>query len=53
MWNKGCTKIYEVYPEKALTTAYQAEIGRRLAEIITCPHPIFVDLRQVVVSIYK
>jgi len=45
MWDKGWTKIYEVYPERDLTTGYQAEIGRRLAEIIACLHPIYVDLQ--------
>ena len=48
MWDKGWTKIYEVYPERELTAGYQMEIGRRLAEIITCLHPIYVNLRQAI-----
>lgn len=46
MWDKGWTKVYEVYPEKELTPAFQEEIGRRLAAIICCLQPIFVDLRR-------
>ena len=53
MWDKGWTKIYEVYPDGALTEAYQAEIGRRLAQIITCLHPIYVDLRNIVARSYR
>ncbi|MEW5987066.1 MAG: hypothetical protein AB1791_10570 [Chloroflexota bacterium] len=40
MWDKGWTKVYEVYPEKELTADYQAEVGGRLAQIITCLQPI-------------
>jgi hypothetical protein len=46
MWDKGWAKVYEVYPEGDLTPAFQEEIGRRLAAIICCLQPIFVDLRQ-------
>lgn len=46
MWDKGWTKIYEVVPLEAFTQAHQTQIGQRLAEVITCLHPIFVDLRQ-------
>lgn len=53
MWDKGWTKIYEVYPEKELTPAYQADVGRRLAQIITCLHPIYVDLRGAVARSYR
>ncbi|GAB4272862.1 MAG: hypothetical protein Kow0080_19720 [Candidatus Promineifilaceae bacterium] len=53
MWDKGWTKIYELYPEGALTAVYQAAIGKRLAEIITCIHPIFVDLRREAARIYR
>lgn len=45
MWDRGWTKIYEVVPAEPLTTAYQAKIGHRLAEIMICLHPIYVDLR--------
>ncbi|MCP4429079.1 MAG: hypothetical protein GY803_31725 [Chloroflexi bacterium] len=53
MWDRGWTKIYEVYPDADLTTEYQLEIGRRLAEIITCLHPIYVDLRGAVARVYR
>jgi hypothetical protein len=53
MWDRGWTKIYEVVPEADLTTAYQAEIGRRLAEIITCLHPIYVELRNSAAAVYR
>ena len=53
MWDRGLTKIYEVHPEGTLTPAYQAEIGRRLAKIITCLHPVYVDLRGAVTRSYR
>ena len=53
MWDRGWTKIYEVVEERPLTTTYQLEIGQRLAEIITCIHPIFVELRDTVRSIHR
>lgn len=53
MWDRGWTKIYEVVPEAELTTAYQAQIGRRLAEIIICLHPIYADLRNQAAQIYR
>jgi hypothetical protein len=53
MWDKGWTKIYEVYPDGELTEAYQSQVGARLAAIITCLHPIFVDLRGAVARSYR
>lgn len=53
MWDKGWAKVYEVYPEDQLSEAYQAEVGRRLAAIISCLHPIFVDLRRDVARVYR
>jgi hypothetical protein len=53
MWDKGWTKIYEVYPDGELTPDYQSEVGRRLAEIIVCLHPIYVDLRGQVARVYR
>ena len=53
MWDKGWTKIYEVYPDGDLTPAYQAEIGRRVAQIITCLHPVYVELRNTVARSYR
>lgn len=46
MWDRGWTKIYEVYPAGDMTEAYQAEVGQRLAQIILCLQPIFIALRQ-------
>jgi hypothetical protein len=46
MWDKGWTKVYEVYPEQELTPGFQDEIGHRLAAMICCLQPILVDLRQ-------
>ena len=46
MWDRGWTKVYEVYPAQPLTEAYQARVGQRLAQIITCLQPIFELLRQ-------
>ena len=53
MWDRGWTKIYEVVPAETLTDAYQHKLGRRLAEIIICLHPIFVDLRGAVAQVYR
>ena len=46
MWDKGWAKVYEVYPNAPLTTAYQVALGRRFAQVITCLHPFLVDLRR-------
>lgn len=53
MWDKGWTKIYEVYPEENLTEAYQKAVAGRLAQIITCLHPIFVELRNDVRKVHR
>ena len=45
MWDKGWTKVYEVVPLEAFSTEHQVQIGQRLADVITCLHPIFVELR--------
>lgn len=52
MWDKGWTKIYEVYPNGALTEAYQVALATRLADFIICLHPIYVDLRSEATKIY-
>ena len=46
MWDRGWTKVYEVYPAESLTQAHQVLVGQRLAQIITCLQPIFELLRQ-------
>lgn len=51
MWDRGWTKIYEVYPEGELTLNYQQLVGQRLAEFITCLHPIYVTLRNDVARV--
>jgi hypothetical protein len=53
MWDRGWSKIYEVYPEGELTLAYQQEMGQRLAAIITCLHPIYVMLRDDVARVHR
>lgn len=53
MWDRGWTKIYEVYPDAPLTEAYRDNIAERLAQIIICLHPIFVELRRDVMQIYR
>jgi hypothetical protein len=44
MWDRGWTKIYDMYPDEPLTTEYQAAVAQRLADMITCLQPIFVGL---------
>lgn len=53
MWDKGWTKIYEVYPAGELNETYQVALATRLVEIIVCLHPIYVDLRNDVAEIYR
>lgn len=53
MWDRGWTKIYEVVPPEVLTEEFQQQVGQRLAEIITCLHPFYVDLRGAVRQIYR
>ena len=53
MWDKGWTKVYEVLPEAELTAEYQATVGARLAKIIVCLHPIYVQLRNDVARIHR
>lgn len=53
MWDRGWTKIYEVREQEDFTLDYQAEVGGRIAEIITCLHPIYVDLRNEVARVYR
>lgn len=50
MWDKGWTKIYEVYPVVEISPAGQTAVATRLAQIITCLHPIYVELRTAVQS---
>lgn len=53
MWDKGWTKIYEVVPASSLSTEYQMMIGSRLATIISCLHPVFIELRGAVAEVYR
>lgn len=53
MWDKGWTKIYEVYPNEPLTEGFQTAVSHRLADIITCIQPIFADLRNQVREIHR
>jgi len=53
MWDRGWTKIYELFPGDDLTTAYQLKLAARLALIITCLQPIFAELRGNVAQVYR
>ena len=53
MWDKGWTKIYEVYPAGELNKSYQAALANRMAEFIICLHPIYVELRNDVAKSYR
>lgn len=53
MWDRGWTKVYEVFPAADYSMEYQQQVGRRMAEIITCLHPIYVTLRQDVARTYR
>ena len=53
MWDRGWTKIYDVYPAGSLTEAYQADVAARLADFIVCLHPIYVELRDDVAHIHR
>lgn len=53
MWDRGWTKIYEVYPDEALTEAYRRQVAERLAQIMACIHPVFVELRRSAAEIYR
>ncbi len=53
MWDRGWTKIYEVVPSETLTSEFQDQLARRMAAIIICLHPIYVDLRGAVARVYR
>lgn len=53
MWDRGWTKIYEVYADEPLTEAYRATVAARLAQIIACIHPVFVELRRSAAEVYR
>lgn len=53
MWDRGWTKVYERVPEAPYSADYQQELGKRMAEIITCLQPIFAELRNDVSQIYR
>ncbi|MEM7335889.1 MAG: hypothetical protein AAF490_27675 [Chloroflexota bacterium] len=53
MWDKGWSKIYEIYPAEPLTQAHQTAVAHRLAEIILCIQPIFADLRGQVRQLHR
>jgi len=53
MWDRGWTKIYEVVADEKLTTNYQHTLAGRLAEIIICLHPIYVELRGEITRLYR
>jgi hypothetical protein len=53
MWDKGWTKMYEVFPLEELSPEYHQAVGQRLAEIIICIHPIYVEIRGQAQRIYR
>ncbi len=53
MWDRGWAKIYEIYPGQPRTEAYQAQLGARLAEMISHLHPIYIDLRRAAAQIHR
>ena len=53
MWDRGWTKLYEIYTIEKYTPEYQQAVGRRLAQIIICIHPIYVELRSQAQRIYR
>ena len=53
MWDRGWTKIYEVIADEELTTTYQQYVAERLAKIIICLHPIYVELRGHIARLYR
>jgi hypothetical protein len=53
MWDRGWTKIYEVIADEMLTTTYQQYVAERMAKIIICLHPIYVELRGQIARIYR
>ncbi len=53
MWDRGWSKIYDVCPHQDYTVEYQQDIAQRMAEIITCIHPIYVVLRSRAQRVYR
>ena len=53
MWDRGWTKIYDVYPLADFTAEHQREVGQRMVKIIACIHPIYVELRSQAQRVYR
>jgi hypothetical protein len=53
MWDRGWTKIYDVYPLADFTAEHQQEVGQRMVKIIACIHPIYVELRSQAQRVYR
>ncbi len=57
MWDRGWTKIYDVYPPADFSADFSADyaqdVGQRMAEIIACIHPIYVELRSRAQRVYR
>jgi hypothetical protein len=43
-WDKGWAKLYEVVPEEPLTETFQTTLGKRVADFISCVHPILQEI---------
>ena len=53
MWDRGWAKVYDVVPQERLTAAHQTAVATRLAELICCLQPIFVELRDDVRRLHR
>lgn len=49
-WDRGWTKVYDIFPDAPLSEAYQAQLAARLADIIRCLHPMLLDLYDTPVN---
>lgn len=45
-WDKGWTKVYELFPREPFTPEYVDRVAARLAQIIAVMQPIFEDVYQ-------
>ncbi len=53
MWDRGWTKVYEVFQEDVPNVANQQALGARLAALIVCLQPIYIELRAAVRQFHR
>ncbi|HSH05475.1 MAG TPA: hypothetical protein VLL52_23365 [Anaerolineae bacterium] len=53
MWDRGWTKIYDVFPDKTTSEANQQLIAQRLAAMITHLQPLYAQLRGDVRRLHR